>query len=181
RPVVEVRDFETKKPEYEIYSYGEENVVIPISGTVAKSAIKELAKQAIFQEIKRFDHSADIEVVSDNDITVRVRNDVIPAIIGKGGMTVEALQKKLGLHINIEPKEKTLKSPVSFLYEETGGRFNLMVDQNLVGEQVDVYSGEEFLLSPMVGKEGKISIKKNSDLGRKVLQALASKRLRIVG
>ncbi len=180
RPVVEVRDFETKKPEYEIYSYGEENVVIPIGETKAKSAIKELAKQAILHEIKRFDHSPDIEILSDNDITIRVRNDVIPAIIGKGGATVEGLEKKLGLHINIEPKEKTLKHPVSFIYEETGGRFNLLVDDQLTGEQVDIYSGEEFLLSPMVGKEGKISIKKNSDLGTKVLQALASKRLKIV-
>ncbi len=180
RPVVEIKDFETKKPEYEIYSYGEENVVIPISGTVAKSAIKELAKQTIFQEIKRFDHSAEIEVLSDNDITIRVRNDVIAAIIGKGGSTVESLEKKLGLHINIEPKEKTLKHPVSFIYEETGGRFNLLVDDEMTGEQVDIYSGEEFLLSPTVGKEGKISIKKNSDLGTKILQALASKRLKIV-
>ncbi|MBI4163595.1 MAG: Flp pilus assembly complex ATPase component TadA [Candidatus Aenigmarchaeota archaeon] len=180
RPVVEIKDFETKKAEYEIYSYGEENVVIPIGDTKEKSAIKELAKQTIFHEIKRFDHSAEIEVLSDNDITVRVRNDVIPAIIGKGGSTVESLEKKLGLHINIEPKEKTLKHPVSFIYEETGGRFNLLVDEEMTGEQVDIYSGEEFLLSPTVGKEGKISIKKNSDLGTKILQALASKRLKIV-
>lgn len=30
RPVIEVRDFETKSPEYELYSYGEEVVVIPV-------------------------------------------------------------------------------------------------------------------------------------------------------
>ncbi len=30
RPVIEIRDFETKSPEYEMYSYGEEVVVIPI-------------------------------------------------------------------------------------------------------------------------------------------------------
>ncbi|MCX6695301.1 MAG: hypothetical protein NTU61_03300, partial [Candidatus Altiarchaeota archaeon] len=31
RPVIQVRDFESGKPEYEIYSYGEEVVVIPVS------------------------------------------------------------------------------------------------------------------------------------------------------
>lgn len=30
RPVVEVRDFRTKKPEYELYVYGEEKVILPI-------------------------------------------------------------------------------------------------------------------------------------------------------
>ncbi len=33
RPVVEVRDFETGIPEYELYSYGEEVVVIPVDET----------------------------------------------------------------------------------------------------------------------------------------------------
>lgn len=32
RPVIQVRDFETGKPEYELYSYGEEVVVIPVDG-----------------------------------------------------------------------------------------------------------------------------------------------------
>ncbi len=30
RPVVEVKDFYSKETEYEIYSYGEENVIIPL-------------------------------------------------------------------------------------------------------------------------------------------------------
>lgn len=30
RPVVEVRDFETGKLEYEIYTFGEENVIVPV-------------------------------------------------------------------------------------------------------------------------------------------------------
>ena len=179
RPVVEVRDFETKKPEYEIYSYGEENVVIPIGETKQQSGIKELATWVIQHELRRYDSNAEVQVISDNDVVVRVRNEAIGELIGKGGSNIELLEKKLGVHINVEPREKTFKKPVNFVYEETGGRFNLLVDESLTGKQVDIYSGEEFLLSPMVGKEGKISIKKNSDLGRKVLQALASKRLKI--
>ena len=30
RPVVEIKDFFSKETEYEIYSYGEENVIIPL-------------------------------------------------------------------------------------------------------------------------------------------------------
>ena len=180
RPVVEVRDFETKKPEYEIYSYGEENVVIPIGETKQQSGIKELATWVIQHELRRYDSNAEVQVISDNDVVVRVRNEAIGELIGKGGSNIELLEKKLGVHINVEPREKTFKKPVNFVYEETGGRFNLLVDESLTGKQVDIYSGEEFLLSPMVGKEGKISIKKNSDLGRKVLQSLSRKHLKIL-
>src|SRR3989338_4222697 len=182
RPVVEIRDFETKKAEYEIYSYGEENVVIPIGEAKAqKSGIKMLAKEVIKHELRKYDNDAEVEVLSDNEVLVRVRNEVIGGLIGKGGSNIELIEKQLGgIHINVEPKEKTLKSPVSFVYEETGGKFNLLVDHKLTGEQVDIYSGDEFLLSPMVGKEGKVSIRKKSDLGQKILQALTAKRLKIV-
>ena len=37
RPVVVVNDFETGKLEYEIYSYGEQTVVIPVQETMATS------------------------------------------------------------------------------------------------------------------------------------------------
>ncbi len=182
RPVVEIRDFETKKAEYEIYSYGEENVVIPI-GEIAqtKSAVKNLAKEVIKHEIRKYDRDPEVEVISDNEVIVRVRNDAIASLIGKGGSNIEIVERALGgIHINVEPKEKTFKQPISFVYEETGGRFNLLVQPSLTGNQVDIYYGDEFLLSPMVGKDGKISIKKNSDLGTKILQALSAKKLKVL-
>ncbi len=183
RPVVEIRDFETKKPEYEIYSYGEENVVIPIGEIQQQmSAVKTLAKEVIKYELKKYDRETEVEVISDNEVIVRVRNDAIAALIGKGGSNIEAIEKHLGgIHINVEPKGKTFKKPVNFVYEETGGKFNLLVEPNLTGKQVDIYCGDEFLLSPMVGKEGKISVRKNSDLGAKILQGLAAKKLRVMG
>ncbi|MEM5843363.1 MAG: ATPase, T2SS/T4P/T4SS family, partial [Candidatus Aenigmatarchaeota archaeon] len=57
RPVVEVRDFESGKLEYEIYTFGEENVVVPIKEE-KKSAIYELAKQKIMDVIRKFDERA---------------------------------------------------------------------------------------------------------------------------
>ena len=107
--------------------------------------------------------------------------DAIASLIGKGGSNIETVERALGgIHINVEPKEKTFKQQINFTYEETGGRFNVLVQPSLTGNQVDLYYGDEFLLSPMVGKDGKISIKKNSDLGTKILQALSAKKLKIL-
>ncbi|MHA1409605.1 MAG: PINc/VapC family ATPase, partial [Candidatus Odinarchaeia archaeon] len=44
RPVIEVRDFETNKLEYEIYTYGEEVVVIPIAESEKRSRKRSKSK-----------------------------------------------------------------------------------------------------------------------------------------
>jgi len=180
RPVVEVRDYETKRLEYEIYTYGEENVVMPV-GKHEKSPVKELAKGRILQELRNWDPHPEIEFESEDRITVKVRNDVIASLIGKKGSNIEALEKRLGVHISVEPKEKTLKRSVPFGFEEIGSHFDLKVNHALTGEQLDVYSGEDFLFSAMVGKGGRIRVKKKSSLGKAVLQAIASNRLKIFG
>ena len=49
RPVVVIHDFETGKLEYEIYSYGEETIVVPASASgVSKKAYKLAEKQLTF-------------------------------------------------------------------------------------------------------------------------------------
>ena len=60
RPVVEIKDFSSKETEYEIYSYGEENVIIPLENIDKKkennnNKINKLAELKIKEVIKRFD------------------------------------------------------------------------------------------------------------------------------
>ncbi len=178
RPVVEVTDFATKQLEYEIYTYGEENVIVPVKKV--PSPLKELAKERVYEEIKRFDPQARIEVLSEDRIAVYVRNDVIAKLIGKKGKQIEQIEKRLGLHISVEPKESTFKTELPWQYEESGAYVIVKVDPQLTGKQVDVYKGEEFLFSPFVGKKGQIRIRKRTDIGRAMLAAIATKKLRIL-
>jgi ATPase len=181
RPVVEIKDYETKRLEYEIYTYGEENVVIPVAKEREKSPLQNLAKTRILQELRNWDPHPEVEFDSDDRITVKVHNDVIGNLIGKKGSNIELLEKRLGVHISVEPKEKTLKRSIPFGFEEVGSHFDLKVNPALSGQQVDIYSDEDFLFSAMAGKGGRIRVKKKSSLGKAVLQALASKRLKIYG
>jgi ATPase len=183
RPVVEIKDYETKKLEYEIYTYGEENVVIPVGKDKERerNPLHELAKTRILQELREYDSHPEVEFESDDRITVKVRNDVIGNMIGKKGSNIELLEKRLGVHISVEPKEKTLKRTVPFGFEETGSHFDLKVNPGMTGQQVDVYKEDEFIFSAMVGNNGRIRVKKKSSLGKAVLQALSASRLRIYG
>ncbi len=178
RPVVEVRDFETKKLEYEIYTFGEENVVIPIKE--APKPLVDMITKVIGREIGHLDKNLQIEFLSENRIVLRVRNDVIAKIIGRQGKNIEDLERKTGIRISVEPSENTLKQEVAFEIGERGKAFGIMVGDRLTGQQIDLYDGEEYLFSPVVGRKGEVRVRKKSDEGRKILRAVSSRTLRVL-
>ncbi len=183
RPVVEIRDFKTEELEYEIYTFGEENVIIPVQDAgkgETISPVNELAKKVVLQELRKYDPDPVIEIISSDRIVARVRSDSIARLIGRQGQNITRLEEQLGIHISVEPKEGSLKASTSWDHEERGKCINLVLDLNLVGKPVDIYSGEELLFSPLVGKSGIIKIRKKSDLGRAVLSAIARNNLRVL-
>ena len=184
RPLVEVRDFETQAIEYEIYTYGEENVVVPISEltTAAHSdnIIRKLAESKIKDTIRRFDPDADINIISENRVQVKVNKDVIARIIGKGGSTVSELERMLGMKIDVEVKTPTLGEEIDFEIVEAGSNVNILVDDSTVGKMVDVYIQDELVLNSQIGKKSRIKIDKRSEHGKKIINALlAGNKIRI--
>jgi len=175
RPIVEIRDFETGKLEYEIYTFGEENVIVPVIEQKI-SPLKKLAMQRIMQEISKFDPNAEVELVSDSKVIVKVRNEVIPKLIGKNGETIASIEKKLGIHIEVEPKTLSFGKEVSFNINESGKNIEFCFDKSLVGEIANFYVEENFLFSATVGKKGKIKVNKSSEIGRELVRALVNKK-----
>ncbi len=184
RPLVEVRDFETGAIEYEIYTFGEENVVVPIS-KIAKmgqeiSGIKKLAESKIMDVVRRFDPSAEVNVISDNKVQVKVSKEAAPRLIGKGGATVSELEDMLGVKIDVEAKIPTLGREIEFDISESGSSVNILVDDEIVGRTVDVYIEDEYVLSSQVGKKARIKIDKRSETGRKIVNAIiAGKEIKV--
>ncbi|TLX66314.1 MAG: ATPase [Thaumarchaeota archaeon] len=181
RPVIEVRNFENHSLEYEIYTYGEENIVIPISKEAKSGGIERLAESKIRETIRRFDSDAEIEILSNNSIRVRVDKDVMPSIIGRGGSTINDLEKDLGVHIDVEPKEGTTGKSEWFELSESGNNLILEVDNNKTGMSVDIYIKDKLVMSSYVGKKGRIILSKKSDAGKRIMKAAMSKEdLRII-
>jgi ATPase len=184
RPLVEVRDFETQVIEYEIYTYGEENVVVPISElkpvTQSDNIIKKLAESKIRDTIRRFDPDADINIISNNRVQVKVGKDVIARIIGKGGSTISELERMLGIKIDVEVKTPSLGKELDFEVTEAGSTVNILVDESAIGKKVDVYIEDEFILNSQVGKKASIKTDKRSDNGKKIINALlAGNKIRV--
>lgn len=175
RPVVEVRDFETNSLEYEIYSFGEENIIIPVE-VKKESAIERLAKRKIYDVIKRFDRNAEIEIVNEDKCIVKVDNKVVPLLIGKNGNVIKEIENSLGIAIEILPKVPSIAGKeVNCEISESGNSFVLSFDQSLANKPVSIYINNKLLASFIVGKDGKSRISKDSEVGRKILKALVNK------
>lgn len=178
RPLVEVRDFESGAIEYEIYTYGEENVVVPVSksrgGGSDASGIKKLAQSKIMDAVRRFDPRAEVSILSENRVQVKVSKEAAPKIIGKGGSTVNDLEEALGVHIDVEVKTPTLGKEISFEASESGSAITLLVDEEVVGRAVDIYIDDEYILSSQVGKKARVKIDKRSEAGKQVFNAIVS-------
>jgi ATPase len=178
RPLVEVRDFESGVIEYEIYTFGDENVVVPVSelakggGGQTESGVRKLAQSKIMDIVRRFDPSAEVNVVSDNKVQVRVSKEAAPRIIGKGGSTVSELEEMLGVKIDVEAKIPTLGKEIKFDVSEAGSSINILVDDDVIGRTVDVYVEDEYILSSQVGKKARVKIDKRSESGKKILNAI---------
>jgi len=189
RPIVVVTDFETGKEAYEIYSYGEQTVVVPVQETKKgeKKGIQRLAAFAIEDEFAHYSRDAEVEVVSDNKCIVYVPESDIARIIGKQGKTIEMIEKSLGMSVEVrelgeknkeQTENKNEETPVEEKQENV--HFELIVDKksiifNLSSEMqnkdIDIHVDNELLLTAKASKKSLIKIKKNNNIGKIILDA----------
>jgi ATPase len=191
RPVVVVNDFETGKLDYEIYSYGEQTVVIPVqeSKQSQQKGVHKLASYAIEDEFRRYSRDAQVEVLSDNKCVVYVPERDIAKIIGKQGKNIDMVEKRLGMSIEVRelgskntqeetyeskieemPEAKKEEIPYNIDYKKNSILFRL--DIKMQHKDIDIFVNNEFLLTAKAGKTGIIKIKKNNNIGRMILDAV---------
>ena len=92
RPVIEIRNFADNVLEHEIYTFGEENVIVPIAKRVQKVGIEKLAEDKVRETFKRYDPHVQVEILSDNRVKVFVDEQYIASIIGKGGSNINEIE-----------------------------------------------------------------------------------------
>ena len=179
RPVIEIRDFEDNTLEYEIYTFGEENVIVPVSKKIKKFGIEKLAEDRIQETFRRFDPHAEVEILSDNRIKVMVSKQNIPSIIGRGGSTINDLEKMLKVHIDVVEKElsdiPSYDSSLSFDFSESRTALLLNVGKEKSGLHADIYVNDDYITSSRIGRKGQIKIPKRSNPAKRIMKASSSK------
>ncbi|MDW8063192.1 MAG: HAD-IA family hydrolase [Candidatus Caldarchaeum sp.] len=173
RPLVEVRDFLSGRLEYEIYTFGEENVIIPVQ-KILEQVDAETAeiKEKIRNAVRGFDENSEVEAIGRNRFVVRVDRDVIPRVIGRKGENISQLEKELQVSIDVEPRIPSLGKEVKFNISESGNSLRIEVGEELAGKTVGIYASDQFLFAATVGRKGVVSVRKKSEHGKALLKAI---------
>jgi ATPase len=178
RPVIEIKDFENNSLEYEIYTFGEENVIVPVSKKPGSFGIERLAEEKIKETFRRFDPQAEVEILSGNSVKVKVSKQNIPSIIGRGGATINDLEKMLQVHIDVVPKEfesQSYDGNMPFDLSEVKSSLILDVGRQNSGAHAEIFVNDKFVISSRIDRKGKIKISKHSDAGKKLTKHAFSK------
>ena len=179
RPVIEIRNFEDNVLEHEIYTFGEENVIVPVAKHGDIVGIQKLAQDKIQDYFQRYDSDAQVEILSENRVKVSVHEDCIASIIGRGGTNINDIEKLLKVHIDIVAQNSELLSSTSddlpFSFSESKTALLLTVNREYTSMHADIYTNDKFFASVKIGKKGQIKIPKRSDVGRNLLNSTSSK------
>ena len=178
RPVIDICDFESGELEYEIYTFGEENVIIPVSKKKQKDGMEVLAEKKIIDIMRRFDPNPSVEFLSTSNIRVFVSKESIPSIIGRNGSTIKQLENELSLHIDVEEvnyNQKTRNYALPFDFSESRTALLLDVWREYSGSIAEIFADSEFLISSKINRKGHIKILKRSSDGKLFTKIVNSK------
>ena len=169
RPVIVIRDFLKNKPVSEIYTFGDQVVVIPVGNEKnGANPLFALAASKIRDDMMRLldtDH-VDVQIISEGRVIIKVPDAKIPRLIGRKGETVTGLEKSYGLKIDVD----TLSDDVNVMQDAIIEIKNktIFIDVGSRNRPVKLYVDGIAMLSARSSSKGMIRLRMNSDTGKTV-------------
>ncbi|MDQ2051136.1 PINc/VapC family ATPase [Natronolimnohabitans sp. A-GB9] len=200
RPVIQVTNFETGEPEYEIYTFNRQVVTVPLKdeegGPGSESGVDRIAKQEIEREIRSIARGyVDVELKSQDRAVVYVEEDDISSVIGKGGGRISDVENRLGIDIDVRTHDENPNYGAGagggagassnsagsqgaagqmVTPEITSRHIVIPVDGNH-GETVEVQAGGDYLFTATVSRGGEIQVSRGSAIADELEQAIDRK------
>jgi ATPase len=196
RPVILVRDFETGKPAYEIYTFNRQVVTVPLdedngSGPGTDSGVDRIAKQEIEREIRSIAHGhVEVDLKSPETAVVWVEESDISQVIGKGGGRITDIENRLGIDIDVRTLDEKPSSaeqaggdggtsgpPSSrdageIVTPEITSRHVIVPMDGHAGDTVEVQADGEYLFTATVSRGGEIQVSRGSAIAEELEQAI---------
>ena len=154
RPVIQAKDFDTGVCEFEIYTYGEQIVVVPVRK-------RGVTKKKILKNIDKF-VGVDYELhqVSPTKGILYVSEEYIPEIIGRKGKNISDIEREVGMKLDVQPLQKKIHVDIDFTRKS--GRIS--VSPRYKNRDLTFFYKGEQLFSATVGKKGVIRLDLKSKL-----------------
>ncbi|MFC7323931.1 PINc/VapC family ATPase [Halorubrum rutilum] len=206
RPVIQVSNFETGRPEYEIYTFNRQVVTVPLNeeGGEAESetGVGRIAKKEIEREIKSVAHGhVDVELKGNDEAVVYVSEGDIGTVIGKGGGRISDIENRLGIEIDVRTHDEKPEDSrgagsdgrgANGQGDGRGGQVgeergtvvrpeitsrHVVIDvDDGVGETVEVRADGEYLFTATVGRGGEVQVSRGSAIAEELEDAIDRKR-----
>ncbi len=161
RPVIVITSFLTKQVEYEIYTFGEQIVVMPLTGdkngegkitSKGKTVISEYAKHTIntkLQQIMPCDFI--IKIKGSASLDLYIPEFFKGRVIGKSGASINELERNLKLKINVKTFDDLplLDVPTQSEIHKGGVSFSFPVEFAgqvicfLIGEDIAYFTADD--------------------------------------
>lgn len=155
RPVIVVTSFLTKQVEYEIYTFGEQIVVMPLLGTGDgenkiiskwKTAMSEYAKQTITQKLQQLlPCDFMIKIKWSSNLSLYIPEMYKGRVIGKAWANINDLERSLGLKIDLKSFDELplleVKTQVSI--PKKNARTDIVFPKEFSGQNICFLIGDE--------------------------------------
>ena len=184
RPVIEVRDFETGELKNEIYTYGEQTIVMDIdlvNGSQEdgghKSSVDRIAEREILRSVRKLvpkRAKVDVEVVSPERANIYIPKEYVPKIIGKNGKRISEIEESIGISLGVEVIESKPVSKAPFEVDITHTRKQLILELGRENgrKNFDIRIDGDYLLTATTSKKGEIRIKRGIELSDFIIEAI---------
>ncbi|WP_245626070.1 PINc/VapC family ATPase, partial [Haloparvum sedimenti] len=201
RPVIQVTDFETGRPEYEIYTFNRQVVTVPLGEEgegSTETGVGRIAKKEIEREIRSVARGhVDVELQGNDDAVVYVEEDDIASVIGKGGGRITDIENRLGIDIDVRTHDEKpgrgggTSGPAGsagagngqvgaereqVVQPEITSRHVVIPMDEHVGDTVEVRAGDEYLFTATVGRGGEVQVSRGSAIAEELEDAIDRKQ-----
>jgi len=203
RPVVVVKDvLAGGRPVYELYTFGEQVVVMPLdrdgAGGEARNPSNNLAEKELTRALRKYVQGPMEVKVRGSKATVYVDESEVPAVIGKGGRTVQMLEAKVGIGLDIKalPERASRRQAVRGADDEayhaemrgarhaakardgqgiqvkaSGSNIFVLLDEYKGGETYVVHVGDATIGEAVASQKGQLRFKRTTPEGQALLDA----------
>ncbi len=182
RPVIVIKDLDSGITEYELYTYGEQVVVMP----VGESSNIQVPVAASVDEIETVvsnytKHSIEVEMIGTNSAVVYIDESDTAKVIGKGGKTIRDLEKMLGVSIDVRKLEQTRPRKTNSKKKirkhkptiERTKKHVILQAHEAANKDIEVFTEDEFMFSATVSKHGEIKVRMGTDIAENILEVIA--------
>jgi ATPase len=186
RPVILIRDFETGRTDYEIYTFNQQVVTVPVSESQGDdSGVDRIAKQEIEREIRSAARGhVEVDLRGPNTAVVWVGESDISTVIGKGGGRISEIENKLGIDIDVRTLDELESGAGGGSGPGGGGQGGMTVTPEVTsrhvvvpmeghaGETVEVQADGEYLFTATVSRGGEIQVSRGSAIAEELEQSI---------